>query len=175
MGKCKHCGKQGLFLRLRQEYCEDCYSRITEFQFMVPQWIRIINESVEILNNTRNVETFFSRYELILSQIENLAASEEYASFASQTSSELRERLHIQIDNAIGEVIDKNFQDVLNKICSLKTSKAKVNACEKFFNMLKTYKKYFNDDNVMLAVNVCNVLRKEANILEKLTMVDFDL
>lgn len=64
MGQCKLCHKSGLFLAVnRQGLCPQCSAR---FELEKNQKIRIIGESSEIINKSKNLDTQLSRLDLIL-------------------------------------------------------------------------------------------------------------
>lgn len=64
MATCKNCGKSGIFLSLNsQGLCNECESFIVP---IIKNNVRIINESIELINKSNNYKTKLSRCDLIL-------------------------------------------------------------------------------------------------------------
>lgn len=70
MSICPRCGKKGLFLRLgKYGLCKQCES---EMMMFVPDRIRLIDESTDIIIKSNNVETVLSRTEFKRSKLEEI-------------------------------------------------------------------------------------------------------
>lgn len=74
MATCPWCGKRGFFLRLGQHgLCRDCEIKLLE----IPDRIRLINESIDIISQSDNVETVLSRIQfekMRIDEVKQIAA-----------------------------------------------------------------------------------------------------
>ena len=69
MATCPLCGKKGFFLKLgKHGLCDDCEIKL----LIVPDRIRLINESINIVSQSNNVETVLSRIEYEKMQINEI-------------------------------------------------------------------------------------------------------
>lgn len=70
MAVCQLCGKKGFFLRLGQHgLCKDCEIKLLE----IPDRIRLINESIDIVSQSNNAETVLSRIQFEKMQINEIS------------------------------------------------------------------------------------------------------
>lgn len=111
--------------------------------------IRILLDSINLINKTTNIETFISRYELALKKITNL----EMAKYAG-----VRIKLPVRypevadLINKVDNVLDIEYQNELKKINSLKTEKGKNNRINKFISYLKKYEYILNTNTKYNAI-----------------------
>lgn len=92
---------------------------------------RIARESLEIIGNTKNPETFFSRYDLALKHM----------------NSKNKDLLIKSFDNLCNEFIYRFDNAISTKLLSLKTEKAKLNNLEKFKKDFNPYIYRLSDEN----------------------------
>lgn len=70
MAVCQLCGKKGFFLRLGQHgLCKDCEIKLLE----IPDRIRLINESIDIVSQSNNAETVLSRIQFEKMQVNEIS------------------------------------------------------------------------------------------------------
>jgi hypothetical protein len=70
MGQCKYCGKNGFFLSVDKDgLCRNCAPALL---LRVQQSIRIIIESEDIINRSKNIDTRISRCDIILEHLKGL-------------------------------------------------------------------------------------------------------
>ena len=70
MGQCKYCGKKGFFLSIDKDgLCRNCAPVLL---LQVQQSIRVIKESEEIINKSKNMDTRISRCDTILIHLKRL-------------------------------------------------------------------------------------------------------
>ena len=70
MATCTLCGKRGFFLKLgRYGLCRDCEIKL----LIVPDKIRLINESIDIVSQSDNAETVLSRIEFEKTQVDEIS------------------------------------------------------------------------------------------------------
>lgn len=111
---------------------------------------RIARESLEIMRNTKNPETFFSRYDLALKHMNNKNKNLLINSFDS-----LCKEFIYRFDNAIS-----------TKLLSLKTEKAKLNNLKKFKETFNPHIYRLSDENKNLYISL--IAKYGLNISEKL-------
>lgn len=111
---------------------------------------RIARESLEIIGNTKNPETFFSRYDLALKHMNNKNKNLLINSFDS-----LCNEFIYRFDNAIS-----------TKLLSLKTDKAKLNNLEKFKEAFNPHIYRLSDKNKNLYNSL--LAKYDQNIKKKL-------
>lgn len=70
MGQCKYCGKKGFFVSIDKDgLCRNCAPALL---MQVNQSIRVIKESEEIINKSKNLDTRISRCDTILFHLKHL-------------------------------------------------------------------------------------------------------
>lgn len=75
MAQCKLCEKKGIFLSLSElGLCQSCHTMVA---MDVGQKLRIIQESAQIVNNSKNMKTRLSRLKLILDHLNSFWKYEE--------------------------------------------------------------------------------------------------
>lgn len=74
MAQCKYCGRKGFFLSVTdQGLCRDCSLFV---KMDVDNRVRIINDSVELINKSTNLDTRLSRCDLLLEQAQAIQVYE---------------------------------------------------------------------------------------------------
>lgn len=101
-------------------------------QFMAPQYLKTANDCARIVNSTKNPEVFFSRYQLLIDKLEQLAALEKYIKFSGTKPSKQLIEIKRKRDLTIHDFLVRYFDDTKGKIESAKTSKTKYNNAQKF-------------------------------------------
>lgn len=99
----------------------------------------IINESISIMQSTTNVETFFSRYDTVISMYEKLSDG--------ASKKELK-KIKDSYSFFINELIDRVWEKTLNKIKTLKSEKAKANQYTKFKESFEQYNNRMVQENI---------------------------
>lgn len=70
MAVCQLCGKKGFFLKLGQHgLCRDCEIKL----LVIPDRIRLINESIDIVSQSNNIETVLSRIQFEKMQVDEIS------------------------------------------------------------------------------------------------------
>ena len=124
MAKCKNCGKSGLFLSVNKSgLCNPC-SVIVAME--LENCMRIIKDSISIVDSTKNAATAISRINDLRFNLNKLIEYEKKGIKlltvpAAQTLAELERDHDEMIMKAINIELTKTIQDVLE----LKTTKAK--------------------------------------------------
>lgn len=137
--------------------------------------LKIIQDCNNIISDTTNPETFFSRFDLMKERCEHLKRLEPYIQFSGASPTEA---LHEIVDNeqeAVYIFIARYYNSVLEKAESLKTKKGKDNQFQKFYDSLQPYHNRMDARNI----NYIESKRNDRNVnlfgepLDKL--VDGDL
>lgn len=101
---------------------------------------RIINDCINIIYTTNNVETFFSRYHIL---VDTLNACSKIAIESSSFTCLLPDTSHLDLknkkDNLINNVIARSYAEELNKCNQLKTVNGRNNRLKKYFNLLNKF------------------------------------
>lgn len=113
---------------------------------MAPQYLKILKDSANIVNTTKNPDTFFERY----------ALAEEYADklcmlkgvkYTGDSPTQIKKQLFNQKQVAIRKMVDKYYADICLKASRLKTLSARQNKIFDFITVLEDYFYLMNEDN----------------------------
>lgn len=119
------------------------------------QNLRIIQDCVNIVNNTKNPDTFFERYELMEKKIDELVAIQG-PKYTGQSPTELKSQIVSKRQAAIHDMIDRYYNDVSIKASALKTAKGRMNRFHTFISTLESYYDKMDDANIKYAENLYN-------------------
>ena len=128
----------GLFSSRQKRYAE-C---------MAPQWLKIANDCAKIVNTTKNPKTFFERHDLLVEKLRALSELERYVKFSGQKPHAVLSDVLRRKSATIHDFIDRYYVETLSKINDLKTTKAKQNCAESFYNSLTLYSDRIDNENV---------------------------
>lgn len=109
--------------------------------------IRIIQESSQILQETTNPETFFSRLALFEEQIETLKQLSSVIAL-NVSPEELAVTLNKDKQEIIYRLIVRRFNFAFEKAEQLKTDKGKKNQYQQFYDEFQPYLHLMNEDNI---------------------------
>lgn len=73
------------------------------------------SETIKILNETNNIDTYFSRYDFLINLIYEFVEVSKYIPL-SQPPHELMRKLNEQYENSINELIERSSNKVRTKI-----------------------------------------------------------
>lgn len=119
------------------------------------QNLRIIQDCVNIVNSTKNPDTFFERYELMEKKIDELIAIQG-PKYTGQSPTELKTQVVSKKQAAIHDMIDRYYTDVSVKASALKTAKGRMNRFHTFMSTLEDYYDQMNDANIKYAEDLYN-------------------
>lgn len=111
------------------------------------QNLRIIQDCVNIVNTTKNPDTFFERYELMEKKIDELVAIQG-PKYTGQSPAELKAQVVSKKQAAIHDMIDRYYTDVSVKASVLKTAKGRMNRFRSFITTLEDYYNQMDDANI---------------------------
>lgn len=110
--------------------------------------LKIANDCANLVNNTKNPNIFFERYNLLIEKLENLSKLEQFHCFSRKLPSViLKETLNKKF-LTINEFIDRYYQYTLSKINTLKTQKAVDRKIQQFYDELFQYNEYMLQENI---------------------------
>lgn len=102
----------------------------------IPTYLRQIEESIEIIGNSKNPDTVISRFDFLqgiylkLSNADSVPNLNELSTHLQQVISEKNKYINVSIKRAL--------DDELIKIDQLKTEKGKINRLHRFFEKMRT-------------------------------------
>lgn len=124
--------------------------------------MRIAQESLDIMNKTNNLDTFFSRYETAMQHaltLEQARKADIYVSVPLGFSDSILATKSEQQ----GNVLKRAFENELHEINKLKTNKGKLNRIDKFIEKVKSYE----DEFEFTAEDVYNEILSKLRLLKK--------
>lgn len=123
-------------------------------------YLKQINDSIRIVNTTKNPETFFSRYNFILERFPQLIDTLSKVSYSGDNPAERLVEFKENKTSSFNDFINRYYEEVLLKINNLKTEKAKINNANKFYESLVKYESYLENENIEM-INVLYTKLKE--------------
>lgn len=133
----------GFFFKSRKER-----EKIKEAEFLAPQFLRHVNESIDLINSTKNPETFFFRYNFLIKRLNQLVNMEKYISFTGEKPSIALERVMLEKPTMVNVFLERCYEDTLEKASKLKTPKARQRRIEDFCSALNPYLDQMEEDNI---------------------------
>ena len=141
----------------------DLPSAINEGMVIYPeQNLRIIKDCTNIINSTANPDTFFERYDLMVTKIDELIAIQG-PKYTGQSPLELKEQVISKKQAAIHDMIGRYFNDVSAKASTLKTDKGKSNRFQAFISSLEDYYDQMEESTIKYAKDLYNSAIAEIN------------
>lgn len=117
-------------------------------QYSAANSLRICKESIKIVYETTNPDTFFSRYDIILKETANIETFSDRFNFGDTSPQAMRQEVVNGKQKYIRDMIDRYWNETYAKAQTLKTDNGKKNRYQKFYDALEQYKDEMNDDNV---------------------------
>ena len=106
------------------------------------------NEAVTTMSKANDPITFFDAYEDARSLLDELAKFEPYIRFDDSTPSDLAKTMEDNKDEMFMEVIPEYFKETKKKANDLTTVKGRNGRYQRFYENLKPYFEYMNDECV---------------------------
>lgn len=101
--------------------------------------LEIVDDCIRLINNTDNVETFFSRYTVLLETLKELIPFEPYLNFYGYTPTEQFDYYISRKQSLIKSLGDRIYNKALIKADSLKTDSGKKNQFKKAYEIIMLY------------------------------------
>lgn len=151
MAQCKWCNISGWFIFLDSAgLCNQC-SKIVKLE--VQQRMRIVNESVKIVDNSKNLETRLSRLNLIYEQLNELYKFEQHGiDIIKPSPSNILEQLRGKKDQIILEVMSLKAEEAQKRSALAKTLYLKSTPLLKVLENITEYKEKLDDPNILSAL-----------------------
>lgn len=128
--------------------------------FMAEQWIRIADESANLVNSTKNADVFFKRYTLLLEELQKLSKLEIFNCFSQKQPSKNLKEILDKKENTINDFITRFYNETISEINSLKTVTSKNKRIENFYTNLQKYKTMMSSNNLERIDNLYLELKK---------------
>ena len=118
--------------------------------------LRISKDCAELINTTKKPNIFFTRYNLLISIINELITVEKKYKLKNPKPSEIKKDLMRKEPYTIDNFIDRYYQNTILKVNSLKTVKAKENSTKKFLADIQDYYIYMDKSAIFKLNNLYN-------------------
>ena len=105
--------------------------------------IRILSDSANIVEKTKNPETFYSRRNELYKHADRLMRFEQVdpSLFKGMKPSEMAQKMYGELEQGEAELWERCYVNAIEKADKLKTEKGRLNAINKYFDMVKQYEK----------------------------------
>ena len=103
----------------------------------IPTYLRQIEESIEIIGNSKNPDTVISRFDFLQGIYLKLSNTSDSVPNLNELSTHLQQVI-LEKNKYINASIKKALDDELIKINQLKTEKGKINRLHRFFEKMRT-------------------------------------
>lgn len=119
-----------------------------EAELMAPQWLKISQDCVNLINTTTNPEVFFKRYDLCIETVQKLVSIEKYVKFQGKKPRVFLNELLQKRDAATKDFIMRCYEKVWAETEKMKTKKGKINKVIKLHESIEMYVEYLSKDNL---------------------------
>lgn len=110
--------------------------------------MQIAEDCVNLINSTAKPDTYFPRYDLLISKLELLCKFQKFLNFSSQSPQvNLNSALKNRVNNT-NAFIDRYWDSIVKKATTLKTDTAKKNQYSKFIDTMQKYDKNMSPENI---------------------------
>ena len=141
MAKCKYCGRSGFFFQVDSNgLCNECASVIIP---IVKNNLRVINESTELINKSKNFKTKLSRCDLVIEIAEKMLEYENkgITTITPPPSVFISQYKDVVRDKIILESLKLDIEKAKAKFDITNTPKAKINEINKVLIKIQEYKR----------------------------------
>ena len=132
-----------------------------EAEFMANQWLKIAQESAQIVNSTKNPDVFFERFKLLIEKMESLSNIENLIKFKSRKPSQNLKEILDKKELTIKEFIDRFYDETNIKIKNLTMAKSKENNINKFKEKLEFYNEKMSNSNIKYYMKLYEELKNK--------------
>jgi len=138
-----------------------------EAEFLAPQLIKHIEESINIINTTKILDTFFFRYEFLIDELNRLNEIQKYLKFNGENPNDLLKRINDTKVHSINDFIDRYYNETSEQILKLKTEKAKQKRIDNFKSNLTIYFNQMERENINKIDELIIILQNKLNLPTK--------
>lgn len=125
-----------------------------EALFMAEQWLKIANDCANLVNSTKNIDVFFSRYILLIEELEKMSKIEIFNCFKEKQPSQNLKEVLDKREDTINDFITRFYNETIFEINSLKTVSAKNKRIENFYIKLQKYKNMMSNNHLSRIENL---------------------
>lgn len=161
MAKCKWCDRSGWFLRLNSVgLCNNCSPLV---KFDVQQRLKILNDSINIVNESKNLDTRLSRLDLLLEHANALYRYEQRGIPVVEPSpSAVLENFRGRKDQIILETLRTITEEAKKKSATVTAASSKVSSLTKALLKIREYTDKVDSKKslTVLEKSVTNMIQK---------------
>ena len=117
-------------------------------QMQAQNSLRIVQDCIKLVSETKNPDVFFSRYEILIQHSLNLVSLQPYVTFTGASIVDAYQEALDQRQTATKEFLIRYWSDTLSKMDHLKTEAAKKRKLQTFYDSLERHKVYMNEENI---------------------------
>lgn len=115
--------------------------------------LRIFRDSIKIISETANPDTFFSRYEILLREASKIETFSDRFNFYDLDPKTLYQEVQNNKQEQIYHMIVRYWNKTFTEAEKLKTDSGKIKRYEKFYNSLEQYKDEMSEENIRYYTN----------------------
>ena len=119
--------------------------------FNAEGYLKIIYDSIQLVNDTANPNVFFSRYDLLEENLHTLSLLEPYIKFKSEKPSDKLYEFQTVRQKQIFIFLKRYFDDAKKQANKMKTDKGKFGKYEEFYQNLQPYYELMDSKNIEYA------------------------
>lgn len=144
MAQCKMCGQKGFFLSVSEDgLCKSCESIVV---MDIQQRVRIINDCIKLVNESKNMSTQLSRYDLLREHAQVLLEYEHKGiPTISPAPSQFLSEYTTNRDQIVLEGVTAEVEKALARAEIAITSRTSINEANKALLKIREGKKELND------------------------------
>lgn len=117
-------------------------------QMQAQNSLRIAQDCIKLVSETKNPEVFFSRYELLIQHSLSLVSLQPYVNFSGASLTDAYQEVLDNRQTATKEFLIRYWSDTLSKMDQVKTEAAKKRKLQTFYDSLEQYKVHMNEENI---------------------------
>jgi len=144
MAQCKMCGQKGFFLSVSEDgLCKSCESIVV---MDIQQRVRIINDCIKLVNESKNMSTQLSRYDLLREHAQALLEYEHKGiPTVSPSPSQFLSEYTTNRDQIVLEGVTAEVEKALARAEIAATTRTSINEANKALLKIREGKKELND------------------------------
>lgn len=133
------------------------------------QKMKIIYETVDIVNTTLKADTFFSRYALLLEVLGECVKLERFGvKFKKFSATRNYNDITAHKQLTIKFFIDRSYADMMERATALKSEQARENRRQNFFDTLRQYERSMPEENIEYLYRLKDKIDTQTPTAEKL-------
>ena len=126
------------------------------YNIYIPQEIRIINDCVNLINDTKTIDVYFPRWDLLIERLTELSKLEKFISFTLPLPSTQLDDVFLHKEMLNQQFLERCWKNTFDSLNKLKTEKGKQNKIKKFFDTIFSFKQYLTPSNLEYLDNLKN-------------------